>query len=383
MQRRWSASRRSAARPPSRAEIARFIVDRTQDQLRYGSAEFDGPLHEYLSNGTEPARLDEFPMLGRPRLRPTVAFRERSYAGREISELSARLLAEHRLTRAAAAALDWVASHAAGAGGIDLSGHRFVVMGAGAELAPTPLLLAAGASVLWIDVREPTSLLSRRDELAGKLVVASEARDLLREPRRIAAHDRGGFAAGDPVHLGLFAYAPGQSREWRLTAAMTAIVRSLDPALVRSVSLFISPTTPVRVQPEGRRSGERLRARSPRLAVGARAREAARDRRSVRARGNASQSHDRAATGLELPGRAVRLEDSGRRGLLHLRHSVQQTGTAPGDGLGQRGRHHGDAVYGAAHLSGGIPGGRPGSASKSSSPTPLARSRACSCCTTC
>ena len=53
-----------------------------------------------------------------------------------------------------------------------------------------------------------------------------------------------------PVHIGLFAYAPGKGRELRLGAGMDAIVRSLDPTIVRSVAMFVSPTIAGEVQPE-------------------------------------------------------------------------------------------------------------------------------------
>src|SRR5690606_38301866 len=44
---------------------------------------------------------------------------------------------------------------------LDLRGEQFALLGAGAELAPTQLLLASGAEVLWVDVRDPVENLSR------------------------------------------------------------------------------------------------------------------------------------------------------------------------------------------------------------------------------
>ena len=75
------------------------------------------------------------------------------------------------------------------------------------------------------------------------------ARNLLKQPREvIAAVER--FAEGGPVHLCMLAYAGGASQEWRLGAAMNAIARHLQPALVRSISCFVSPTTAAHVYPE-------------------------------------------------------------------------------------------------------------------------------------
>jgi hypothetical protein len=52
------------------------------------------------------------------------------------------------------------------------------------------------------------------------------------------------FADGNPLDLGLYAYAPGQARELRLTASMNALVNALAPELVASVTMLVSPTTP-------------------------------------------------------------------------------------------------------------------------------------------
>lgn len=243
---RFEASRAGA---PERSAIARSIVGRVQDQLRFDGNGFRGALREHLEEPGSPAAIEEIPLAGRPGLWPRVPLEGRVWAGGDVAALAEELAGEHRITRAAAAALEWLARRSTRDGGLDLSGQRFAVMGAGAEIAPTPLLLEAGASVLWIDPRDPTPLLGGSDELAGTLAVAPEARDLLREPRRIAA-TIGAFAGEQPVHVGMFAYAPGEGREWRLAAAMNAIVRALDPALVRSVSLFVSPTSPAVLQPE-------------------------------------------------------------------------------------------------------------------------------------
>ena len=46
------------------------------------------------------------------------------------------------------------------------------------------------------------------------------------------------------MHVGLFAYAAGASRELRVAGAMDAIVRSLGTNVVQSVSMLVSPTSP-------------------------------------------------------------------------------------------------------------------------------------------
>ena len=190
--------------------------------------------------------LQRQPLAGRAGLDPLIPFHGEDYRGAAVAELAGALLQERKITRAAATALSRIAA----GGTIDLRGQKFVIFGAAAEIAPTPLLLAAGASVLWVDLQSPDDLLHRQPGLAGELVLADGARDILAEPRRILAAIRAFAADGDPVHVGMFAYAPGASQEWRLAAAMNALVSSLDPGIVASVSMFVSPTSAAVIQPE-------------------------------------------------------------------------------------------------------------------------------------
>jgi hypothetical protein len=180
---------------------------------------------------------------------------------RDVLRLADHLRAQHHLNDRTAAAIRWIVEHIEAAGGtLDLTGHRFALLGASAELAPTASLLRAGATVLWVDLADPDRALAPHggiDELAGTILTAPEARDLLRQPREVAATIRR-FAEDGPVHVGLFAYAPGAARELRLAASMDAIARSLGPDVVRSVALYISPTTPATVAPEDREAA-RLR----------------------------------------------------------------------------------------------------------------------------
>jgi hypothetical protein len=134
------------------------------------------------------------------------------------------------------------------------------LLGAGAEIAPTPLLLAAGARVLWVDLTEPGKDV-RNPDFAGELCLAEHARNLLTQPREIAATIER-FAEGGPTTVGMFAYAAGASQEWRLGASMNGIVRSLPPSLVDAVALFVSPTTAANVLAEDERvAAERLESR--------------------------------------------------------------------------------------------------------------------------
>ena len=242
---------------PERAEIARFMTRRTHAQLVFRRAGEHRPLAEHLAAPHPAATLVARPLGGPPGLVPEVPFEGRVYRGAEVADLATAMRARHLLTDSAAEGVRWLVAHAEAQGGaLDLTGQRFAILGAGAELAPTASLLRAGATVLWIDPADPDEALARLAgpggaPFAGTLVLAPGARDLLTETAEIAAALRA-FAADGPIHLGLFAYAPGASRELRLAAAMDAIARSLDPALLASVALYISPTTPATVQPEDR-----------------------------------------------------------------------------------------------------------------------------------
>ena len=247
----FEAARAGAA---ERAEIARFMYVRTQEELCFGNEDARVPLATYLREHLPPPRLEQATLTGRPGLRAEIPLDGKLYAGSAIAELAEELFAAHQLTDAARRALTWVAEHARDRGGlIDLRGQRFVLLGAGAELASTRLLLAAGADVLWVDVTPPFRSLTDVNDLSGTISRAPGESDLLAHPREIAAAIRS-FAGGQPVHVGMFAYAPGASKEWRLGAAMNAIVSSLEPEIVRSVALLISPTMPTLLSEESLRA---------------------------------------------------------------------------------------------------------------------------------
>jgi hypothetical protein len=245
---RFEAHRAASER---RAEIARFLARRTQEQLRHIEGDQAQPFLEHLAQRQQAAAFETRRFEGTAGLRPAVPFEGQVYRGREVIELAERLHAEHHMTTPALNAVRWVIERAeADDGAIRLAGKRFALLGAGAELAPTPLLLAAGARVLWVDVSEPDALDAQ--SLAGELCLAEQARNLLTQPREIAATIER-FADGEPLTVGMFAYAAGASQEWRLGASMNGIVRSLPPALVEALALFVSPTTVANVLPEDER----------------------------------------------------------------------------------------------------------------------------------
>ena len=257
---RFELARAAAA---ERVEIARLISDRTQQQLVYRDPSGAPLLEEHMAAPLSPPEMTREQGNGRaPGLVPEVEFQGRVYRRREIVELCEQLNARHHMTHAALAAARWIIDHIEQRGGsLDLSGQRFALLGAGAELAPTPLLLRAGATVLWVDIAEPSTRLDA-SERGGALLLAQGARDVLRAPREVAAAITR-LADDGPVHVGMFAYAGGASLEWRLGAAMNAIVRRLEPSAVQTISLFVSPTMPANVQPEDAVAADQKLARRP------------------------------------------------------------------------------------------------------------------------
>jgi hypothetical protein len=251
------------AASPRRLEIARFILRRTQEALMFASDSGSTPLGEYMAQPAPAPALQSRTLGVTPGLRAEVPLDGKVYRGREVIELAERLGAENHLTQPVIAALRFIVELIEARGGaLDLRGERFVILGAGAELAPTRMLLQAGARVLWVDLAEPEAALGDMSALAGTLVHAPDARNLLEAPREITAAITA-FAEGAPVHVAMFAYASGSSREWRLGAAMNAIATSLPPQLIRSLSLLVSPTTCPMILPESAEQAERAYAQRP------------------------------------------------------------------------------------------------------------------------
>ena len=248
---------------PRRVDIARYVQRRAQAALLFAHEGTTEPLADYLA-GPEPApELHTIECGDAPALRAEVPLDGAVYRGRELLTLIDRLAEDGDLTHAAQRALRWIVEHIEQRGGVlDLRGERFAVLGAGAELAATTLLLKAGATVLWVDLSDPSRWLAQRGVTAGKILYAQAASNLLEQPRAIrAAVER--FAQDGPVHMGLFAYASGASQEWRLGAAMNAITSHLPRRCVRSVTILVSPTTVPSLQPESIAAAERQAAAEP------------------------------------------------------------------------------------------------------------------------
>jgi hypothetical protein len=245
---RFEAAR---AASPRRADIARTVVERSRALFVMHAPGSPRPLADTLAEPVPAGPSETQRFSGPAGLAVAVSAAGKLLSGRALTDWVDALHAAHHLNEAARRALHWMVERERAAGPIDLRGQRFVLFGAGAELAPTRQLLRAGASVLWVDLSDPSRALLGELGLSGDVCTARDARNLLEQPREIAAQIRA-FAAAGPVHVGMFAYAPGSGKEWRLGVAMDAIVKSLPPGMVRSISMLISPTTPSILGAEGR-----------------------------------------------------------------------------------------------------------------------------------
>ena len=229
---------------PERSEIARFIVEKSHRWMLLRADGVERPLADALWELPEAPRFETTVLRGRGRWAPSVPFDGRDFGGADLGALGELLVARDLATPAIAEALAWISANALDAQGrLDLAARRFALLGAGAEIAPTRLLLAAGAEVFWIDLAPPPERWLTDDALSGRLVTSAGLGDLLAKPREIAAL-LAEFASQGAIDCGLFAYAPGAGREWRLASAMNVIVDSLGPERVRSAAVYISPTHP-------------------------------------------------------------------------------------------------------------------------------------------
>jgi hypothetical protein len=233
-----------------RVEIALSMRRLAASRLRFVDDAGARSFAEAMATPAAPIALQAVSTRGPGRLAPGVTVGGVRQAGDALRAWLVQANAERIMTDAARVRLMALLDRADSEGGtLSLRGERFVLLGAGAELAPTRLLLAAGADVVWFDLRAPSDKLLGRDDLGGTLYVPEQPTNLLTGPMAIAATIRR-FAESGPVHLGMYAYAGGESQEWRLTASMNGILRSLVPASVKSMSLLISPTTVAVASPE-------------------------------------------------------------------------------------------------------------------------------------
>jgi hypothetical protein len=239
---RFEAAR---ANSEKRTEIARSVVKQAASALVYRAEDgTDVPITQKLAGPFDALATERLTGTGDGKLSAHVPWRSRTFEGRDVSKLADELFELRLLSGPAAKALSWTATTMGD--DIDLAGHKFVMLGAGAELAPTPHLLAAGADVLWIDLVDPAI---DPATFRGTLEFVKNGADLLTRPGGIVKTIEA-FAGGEPVHVGMFAYAAGRGREWRLEAGMNAITRALTRGLVRSVTVYISPTSAVAAHPD-------------------------------------------------------------------------------------------------------------------------------------
>ncbi len=236
---------------PDRAAIAKTIVDASRASMVFAEGETHTPLATYLETEAEPLSVRTVRLEQTAGLVPEVTFQGQHYQGAGLAELADRWLEERWMTRSAHEGIRWTLDQAMQGpeGRADLVGHKIVCLGGGAELSPTRAMLRAGADVLYLDIREPSEALLKDPRVSGTISYVPGGANLLTQPREIAATIRA-FAGDDPVHVGMYAYSGGAAQEWRLTASMNAIVHALPKALVRSLVMLISPTTPGTVSPE-------------------------------------------------------------------------------------------------------------------------------------
>ncbi|MBL9038201.1 MAG: hypothetical protein JNG84_06805, partial [Archangium sp.] len=236
---------------PRRIDIARTMVTAANGAFQFRADDNAVvPLEQAMRGETKAPVLETKRFTGTPGLRVEIPLDGRTYRGLEALGAIDRLLADHHVTQAAHRALHWVVQHIQAAGGaLDLSKHRFALLGAAAELAPTALLLSGGATILWVDVRSPADALRDTSALSGTVLFNPAKDDLLLNPAAALASVQR-FAEDGPVHLGLFAYAPGAGRELRIAGAMDVLARTAKG--LASVSMLVSPTSPGAVQPEDR-----------------------------------------------------------------------------------------------------------------------------------
>ena len=249
---------------PDRVEIARTLAEAVAQQIRWRDVDGDRALSDWLAAQADaaPLPLETHRFSGTTGWQATPVYRGERYGPDALAAVGGLMAERSVVTPEAGAALARLAAEAFSDGALDLGGRRIAMLGAGAEMAPTRHWLEAGAEVLWLDVAPPPADWFDSDRFSGTLHWSAESADLLRAPERILATLRA-FAVGGPIDLGLYAYAPGQARELRLTAAMNAIVDALGADALASVTILVSPTTPTARSAEEDAWVDRRRAARP------------------------------------------------------------------------------------------------------------------------
>ena len=225
-------------------EIATFLARESLNQLMFRSTQGDVTLMQHLASSNQTLTLQASEPQAFSPWHPSIPFAGTLWAASDIVSLAALLKSQHWLSEEAAQTLSLIGQGIT-AEGIDLRGHRIAILGASAEMAPTAYFLQAGADILWVDQRPPP-LAWQKGAFPGRLHWAATPTDLLTHPEAALAAVKA-FAEEGAVHLGLFAYAPGAMREFKLTGVMNAIVDAMPPNALASVGMLVSPTTPTRL----------------------------------------------------------------------------------------------------------------------------------------
>lgn len=223
---------------PNRPEITRLLAEATARKLVWLEDGKSMPLAEMLQGPGQALALSS-EHSERAGWKASITCDGICYPLEDLGKLGRSLCSRNIISGAAASSFEWLASNA---GEINLQSRKIAVLGASAEMAPTRFLLEAGADVLWIDINPPPEEL-RSSLPGGRLSWVTDGADLLTQPAGVLATIRK-FAEGQPVDIALYAYAPGQAREIRLTGAMNAIVDAMPAEAIASVTLLVSPTTP-------------------------------------------------------------------------------------------------------------------------------------------
>lgn len=234
---------------PQRHQIACHIAAAVQKFVMLRDGRGQRPLHEGLRDSVAPLPLKMHAFAGNAGWQPNVVYRGQRWDTRDLTQLGIRLVERGVITSDASDALAWIGDHALDKGVLHLSGRKIAVLGGAAEMAPTRLWLEAGADVLWLDRQPPPGDWSESTALSGRLYWPEDNADLLVQPKEVLA-TLIAFADGRPLDLGLYAYAPGQARELRLSVTMNALVNALPPELIGSVTMLVSPTTPTALLPQ-------------------------------------------------------------------------------------------------------------------------------------
>lgn len=223
----------------ARSDIAQALMQSLYDEIVFHEGGEIVPLAEHLAKASTAIELHCVSGVGTHPWRFDMTYQGQRWDSPQV--LADHLVSQRVISAAAGEALTWLQRQVLKQGELDLRDRRVVVLGAGAEMASTRFFLEAGAEVLWLDMFPPPPELTT-GAFPGSLYWPFEPIDVLQRPAEMLATILG-FADGGAIDLCLYAYAPGQARELRLTGAMNLLVDALPDEQVRSITMLVSPTT--------------------------------------------------------------------------------------------------------------------------------------------